>query len=407
MPEYLLYTLIGSTVALLLGIGLLYWAGVADRKNYIIQKATPLPLSLVNVRDDVWLSGMAETDSPLISPHFSINCLYYSYTKSQRVVETRRDSEGKTHREEKWVVRERRSDATNFRLRDSNLTIDIVGKEADFQHCEHERQQIGDWRYSLDYFPYPSPVNAVGCVSEGKTRLEAYENIPLIVTSLDRQAFIEKAESAEVWMRGGSFFLIWAGLAALVYGMFEYQAFEAGMANPQDLTNIYYGLAVATPVMFTVWSAFKYNVLVAYRLRCQNAWRQIDVDLKMRHTLIPQLVDVAKGYMAHETEVLASLTELRNEAMAASTGDRIRREQALDQSISGVMAVIEAYPDLKAQPILEKVFRELRAIEDKIAHARAVYNDAVNEYNDNVMSLPDSLIARLFGFKTMEFYAAG
>ncbi|MHB8574584.1 MAG: LemA family protein [Dehalococcoidia bacterium] len=147
-----------------------------------------------------------------------------------------------------------------------------------------------------------------------------------------------------------------------------------------------------------------YNGLISKRNRVRNAWSQIDVQLKRRHDLIPNLVNAVKGYMQHESGVLEQVTQARAAAIAAGSspdavGARAGAENALTQSLRSLFAVAEAYPDLKANQNMLALQEELASTENKVGFARQFYNDAVMEYNTARESFPNSLFASALGFR--------
>ena len=148
-----------------------------------------------------------------------------------------------------------------------------------------------------------------------------------------------------------------------------------------------------------------YNSLVALRNRVKNAWSQIDVQLKRRHDLIPNLVETAKGYMKHERETLEHITEARSRAMGAnSVGEKAKAEGDLSGALSRFLVVVENYPDLKANTNFLAVQEELTSTENKIAFSRQGYNDSVLFYNNKIQMFPSSVIANTFNFKAEEFF---
>lgn len=405
MPEHILYLWIGGGGGLLLGALLLALARAADRKNYIIQRATPMPLALVNERDDVWLRARAECDAPLSPPHFSFQCLYYEYRLEERVRRTRTTKRG-TETYYTWETRERSSAAATFRLRDGEHSIEIDGADADFKDLESRRDLTGKWRHSLSYIPYPATLSAVGSVSEGRTRLEKYANIPLLVTTKARDEFIRGAERGEALMRFFGFLLVWAGAGAGLYGLSDRLSWpvETGMRFAWQTLGVAVG--AGTVVFVPIWTLYIYNTFVTYNVRVENAWRQIDVDIKMRYDLIPSLVAAVKGYLKHEKDLLERLTEARALATSGGRDGRMAAEPRAARAVADMTAVIEKYPDLKSQPVVAKLMREMTALEEKIGHGRTTYNEAAREHNENVMSFPRMIIARMCGFSTKRFFEA-
>lgn len=148
-----------------------------------------------------------------------------------------------------------------------------------------------------------------------------------------------------------------------------------------------------------------YNRLVALRQNRHNAFADIDVQLKQRSDLIPNLVETVKGYASHEKDVFENVTNMRARAQDAGTqGERLTAEKALGKAMIDLYAVAENYPDLKADQNFQQLMAELSDIENKIAAARRFFNNATSEYNTSIQQFPANLIAGQFGFKEEEFY---
>ena len=148
-----------------------------------------------------------------------------------------------------------------------------------------------------------------------------------------------------------------------------------------------------------------YNGLVRLRNQVKNAWAQIDVQLKRRYDLIPNLMETVKGYVTHEQSLLEEITRLRSQSQSASAvSEKAKLESALGRSLSGLIAVAENYPDLKAAANFSELQGQLAEIEDQIQMARRYYNGAVRTLNIKVESFPGNLVAGRFGFQTAEFF---
>jgi len=161
-------------------------------------------------------------------------------------------------------------------------------------------------------------------------------------------------------------------------------------------------------VLIAIWLVSLYNSLVKLRNRSQNAFADIDVQLRQRHDLVPQLVETVKGYASHEKELLLRITEARSAAMGARTiDDKIAAEQQLTSALQGLKVQVEAYPDLKANQNFLQLQEELSDIENKLAASRRFFNGATTEYNNAVESFPGNLLARNFGFQREVFFDLG
>src|ERR1700693_4679535 len=169
-------------------------------------------------------------------------------------------------------------------------------------------------------------------------------------------------------------------------------------------------IVVAIVIIVVGWLVLTYNGLVTARNRTQEAWSEIDVELKRRHDLIPNLVNTVQGYMGHERGTREAVTHARANAVAAgATGDPAKIGQAenlLSQSLRSLFAVSENYPDLKAIAAFTSLQETLTATEDKIEFARRFYNGNVRDYNIKLQTLPTSLIAGVIGFKAFGFFQA-
>lgn len=165
-------------------------------------------------------------------------------------------------------------------------------------------------------------------------------------------------------------------------------------------------IVLALGLVVVLFFIGNYNSLVALRNQATNAWSQIDVQLKRRYDLIPNIVETAKAYMKHERETLEGITRARSQAMSArGVGEKARAEGGLTDAVSKFFLVVEQYPDLKANQNFLAVQEELRSTENKIAFARQNYNDQVLFYNNKIQMFPSNLLAGIFGFSKQEYFA--
>jgi LemA protein len=161
-------------------------------------------------------------------------------------------------------------------------------------------------------------------------------------------------------------------------------------------------------VVIVFWLISIYNSLISLRNTRQNAFADIDVQLKQRHDLIPQLVETVKGYATHEKELLMRITQARTAAMGATTIDeKIKTETQLSSALQGLNVSVEAYPDLKANQNFLQLQEELSDIENKLAAARRYFNAATTEYNTGIETFPSNLIANNFGFRRETMFDLG
>jgi LemA protein len=161
-------------------------------------------------------------------------------------------------------------------------------------------------------------------------------------------------------------------------------------------------VVIAVVVLFVISI---YNSLIQLRNRVKNAWSQIDVQLKRRHDLIPNLIETVKGYMKHEREIMENITKYRSQAMeAGSVGEKSKAEGLLSGALGQLRVQVENYPDLKANQNFLSLQEELTSTENKISFARQSYNDQVLFYNNKIQMFPSNIIAGMFNFKQEEFF---
>ena len=160
-------------------------------------------------------------------------------------------------------------------------------------------------------------------------------------------------------------------------------------------------------VLLLLYVIVTYNGLVRLRNRIENAWAQIDVQLKRRYDLIPNLVNTVKGYATHEKGTFEAVTQARANAINASgVADQAQAENLISDALKSLFAVAEAYPDLKANQNFLELQEELSGTEGRIAYARQFYNDSVLRLNTKIQSFPSNLLAGAFGFTTREYFEA-
>lgn len=167
-------------------------------------------------------------------------------------------------------------------------------------------------------------------------------------------------------------------------------------------------IIVVIVVALVVYAIATFNSLVKLRNRIEAAWAQIDVQLKRRYDLIPNLVETVKGYASHERETLEAVITARNRAMAAPAGshDQAQAENMISGALRQLFALSEAYPDLKANQNFAQLQEELTATEDKIAYSRQYFNDSVLRYNNKIQAFPGVVVAGPMGFKPREYFEA-
>lgn len=159
-------------------------------------------------------------------------------------------------------------------------------------------------------------------------------------------------------------------------------------------------------MIFLIFVIYIYNKLVRLRYSVRNSWSDIDVHLKKRYELLPNLIEDVKGYAAHESETFAKIRQLRTAAMNAQTpNEKARADNKLTETLKSIFAVAEAYPELKANEHFKEIMVNMKEIDDNIEQARRYYNASVREYNIATSVFPTNIIASAFAFKPEEFFS--
>src|SRR6202041_1004751 len=167
-------------------------------------------------------------------------------------------------------------------------------------------------------------------------------------------------------------------------------------------------IVLAVIVVIVLWAITVYNGLISMRQRVNQAFADIDVQLKQRHDLVPNLVETVKGYAAHERGTLDEVVKARNAAVSAQgPAQQAAAENMLSGALRQLFALSEAYPDLKANANFQQLQAELSDLENKIAAARRFFNNAVQEYNTGIQQMPAALFAGMFGFTRKDFFDLG
>lgn len=389
---------------LLLGI-----ARHADHANWLQQRAPLLPLRLVNVRDDVWLEGETRCERPLVVPHFGERALAYDYRLEEKITESYTDSKGHRRTRTRWETREHRREATDFELVQGEEFIRVHADEAtlrDLPGLGPDYDGFGRLRHSASFLPAGPRVAALGSVGEHRAWLEKHENIPLLITTRRRDEFLKREERAERALRWIGFALQPLALGGLFYAGGLAFALPSRPPAPWHPPLVLLAAFLGVLVFVLCWSLYTFNTMVLYRNRTRTAWKQIDVDLKQRFDLIPQLAAVIGAATEHERSLLRRIADLRAALGGAAARDRIRGESELSAAMQQVIAVRESYPELSSQPLFQKLHRELVAIEEKIAHARGFFDECAAEYNTFIEQAPRGLLAGMCGFAPWPLFRA-
>ncbi|HHI78937.1 MAG TPA: hypothetical protein ENK02_03065 [Planctomycetes bacterium] len=390
-PNVLIPLILGFS--LLLGWLFLHLSKRRDQEGFFYERAPSLPIHLLAEHDDAWIRGTIQMEHPLRCPWFDFPCCWYAYQIEEKTTRTVTDSDGHSHTETSWdtVFEEEKS-----------RPFDLVGKKGRIRVRTEEfaiqssvstgyDYEGGDLRHSARYLPTAAKVSVLGVKLEDGS-FGQLGRIPSLITFKSRSAFVLATNRGETWYR-------WLGFFSLFLGGGGTMAFWTGMRQghvdwPLSLAA---GLALLAP--FWIWST--YNRFIQRRQQIESAWSQIDVDLMVRFDLIPQLVAVVQGYQKHERETLKALGRIR---AGSSLGEKIEGDRLASRISKSLLALDEAYPELKANEQFQSLHDKLVALEEKLATSRSLYNKVTREWNDLCQGFPTLLVAALFGFRPRPYF---
>ncbi len=391
-----------AAIATVGGMLLLWRAHRADRRNWFIERAPELPLRLVSPSDDVWTGGEIRCEAPLTIPYFGITCVHYNYRTEEKVLRTRTNSKGETETYYTWETQHSESDSTDFRIVDEQNALVVRSREARFDQLESTgtSYETSRLRHSAGYFEPGGHTGVVGLVDEEGSTIGRGENISLVVTRRPRADYVQAIERGESLQRGFGLFFLWLGLSVAVFAGIIAMGWIRPPESGADLALPLIVAALLGLVPLSIlWGVFIYNRLVDLRGRVRNAWRLIDIDLKNRYDLIPQLVTVIQAGAAHERELLEKISTLRSSYVDGDIDARVDQEADATRAVASFLTLAEAYPDLKTNDLYAQLRNTLTALEEKIAHDRHFYNESATEYRDLLESFPHVAVARLGKFE--------
>ncbi len=334
-----------------------------------------------------------DDQEPLRSPHTHSRCAWYYYKEEER------RGSGKNA---KWVTLKEKTDYLTFYSEDETGRLAIDAKDADVISRYEISERQGRMRYTEQTLRMSDPLYAIGMADVDRHQPDRLKMVrgdtaePFILSNLtEATVMLMKA-------RRGMFYLSLAFSGLLLALLMSFGS-SGGFAATDFLL-----AALAAPVyMMAVTLILHYNDLIFLRRRAERNWANIQISLKKRHTLIPNLEKLAKRYLTHEKEVMKKVAALRKTYKQSvgkkeTMGRYFAAEQSADQQLR---AVIENYPELKGSKVVSKLMSSLSRMENEVALFRSGYNDAVEIYNARVATVPDVFFARMFGFKRLVYIA--
>ncbi len=386
-----------ALVGFLLGWACATWLRRQDHKTFVFARAPQLPIRALAAHDDAWLRGAVRADLPLQCPWFEIDCVAYSYSIEVEVTrtETVRDSDGKTRTETRttWETQHAESESIDFDLDDGDMARIALGEgQNEAMASIGMDYETSTRRHSASALPVGTEVSVLGVWRDDQT-FGPLAAVPLLVTRQTRQQRVQSSARSET----GLFY------AAMLFPFFG-AVVAAGLATKaRDATGWLVAAAIGLVILLPQWWLLTYNRLLRLRQRVKAAQKQIGIELAFRSDLVPNLVSVVRATAAHEHGLLADLAAIRS---GGSVDDRIREERQSGAAMRTVLLLHERYPQLRSDTLYLDLHDRLWAIEEKLAHARSCYNDAVTEWNDRLQQFPSVLVARAARHREAEVFAA-
>ena len=363
------------------------------------------------------VKGSAESTEPLTSYLGEIDCVYYSFEVRERYSRTETDSDGKTSTKTGWKTVLEDTRCQNFYLKDDTGEVLVCpvgaemkvkttfsekcGRHSELYYAKGPATAICDSDYVRKFVEKTIPIHE-NCYVLGQAKIRKDIVAPKIAKSKNAPIYMISTKSEEELSSGYSI-LFWVfmllGLAGAATGG---SLLAMTFGTPEKATPYGVGAtAIYLFLLFSSWSWMVYNSLVSLKHRLKQGCSNIDVQLKRRHDLIPQIVRVIKGYQKHEQETLELVSFLRSQSQATIPGQQGNDPEAC---LPTLKALQENYPELKANEQFKKLQSELINTEQMIALSREFYNEIVGYYNKRLGIFPDSFVAKILGLKRMNFF---
>lgn len=381
----------------LLGWAFATWLRRQDHRTFVYARAPQLPIRALAEHDDAWLRGIVRAEDPLRCPWFEVDCVAFHYRIEVKVTRTVTvtDKDGKTRTETRttWETKHSESESIDFDLDDGDM-VRIALREGDNEAMESfgPDYETGTLRHSADVLPIGTEVSTLGVLRDDRT-VGPLAGVPLVVTRRTRQEQVRSAARGETFLFVLALLFPFAGVAI-----------AAGVTmQVADATSVLSAAAIGLCVLVPQWWLLTHNRLLRVRQQVKAAQKQISIELAFRADLVPNLVQVVRATAGHEHDLLESLAAIRS---GGSVDDRVQREGSAVAATRAVLMLHERYPQLRSDALYRDLHDRLWAIEEKLAHARTCYNDAVTEWNDRLQQFPSNLVASAAGHQVAAVFAA-
>ncbi|MBC7458109.1 MAG: LemA family protein [Bdellovibrionaceae bacterium] len=391
---------VAGVICFFIGMGVLYYYRSTSRQNFFFRRAPQLKISEFHTFDDVWITGMIEAPTVVIPPLFAYESVSYTYSLYEKKVRYERDSNGKERRIEFWDLVYSKADSTSFLINDGSGQVLVNPEQAIQKYFPSDIYQTTWWKHTITYLPASGLISSVGIVSEDKKQLIPKGETPLMITPMGRKNFIQSLNTEEKVAKYSGLSLTWLSFTFVAMEGFE----QLRWLNQDGIAKfIFSGILGAIPFAGTYYY-FTFNSFVNLRRKVINSWANVDVELKARRDLIPNLVTSLEGYLKYEKDSFSAISQLREKlASERRLANRIEIENEISKHIAKINLTIESYPELNSGPVI-LISENLKVIENKIAHSKSHFNTVVEEYNNLIEGFPSKHIAGKHQFTSVPFY---
>lgn len=375
-----------ALAGLLLGALLLRLLTRQDHRTWVMARAPFLPVRTLAVGDDAWVRGTVRCTTPIECPWFEVECVAFEYRREREHRWTTKDKDGKTKHHSEWRTELSTTLAVDFEVDDGEcITVRSTGAEIEARRSLGTDYETSRLRHSASVIELGAEVSVLGVKHDDGSFGHAAE-VPCLITRQQRDERVESSASGETSLFFSAGFFAFAGGAGAAAWWLTHRGPAPLPAEWAWLLPC--GLATWLPI----WWLGTNNRLVRLRQQVQAAFRQVDVDLAVRAGLVPNLVTVLRTYANHEQGLLERLAQVRCGGGAAAA---VAAERDSAAAMRSVLALHEAYPELRADTLYRDLHERLWAVEEKLAHTRQLYNDIATEWNDRITQFPANLVAGL------------
>lgn len=368
-----------AALGVLLGWVLVRALARQDHHTWVLARAPALPIRALSVGDDAWVRGIVRSTAPLSCPWFDVACVAFAYRRERKHTTTRRTKDGKTETRIEWRTEHSESAAIDFDLDDGDVVrVRAEGAVNEAMVAVRTDYQTTSLRHSAEVLEPGAEISVLGVVQDDRS-LTGEREVPCLWTRRTREDRVRGSARSERWLFFFACLLPFLGGGGAV----AFVLLQQRGASQQVST----WLAVAgggAALMLPFWAIGTWNGLVRLRQQVKAAFRQVDVDLAVRAGLVPNLVEVVRGYAAHERSLFEGLAGLRS-----------GRDADAEHAAREVLLLHERHPELRADTLYRDLHERLWAVEEKLAHTRQLYNDVATEWNDRIAQFPQSLVARV------------